>query len=362
VAELSEGKLEAARCDGHNRAFFATRFLNLDRSPAMSLRLLVPSALVLATACVFIASPAAGQGDTFTDPAQAGPDFAVQGEYATGKDSGGEKHAAQVIALGGGKFELVHYFGGLPGDGWKRGDRLERVQGETKDGTTVFKAETWTAAIKDGAMTVTDAGGAVVGKLARVERKSPTLGAKPPEGAIVLFDGTSADNFTNGKLTPEGHLMADCESKQKFGDHVLHVEFRTPFKPAARGQARGNSGVYIHTRYELQVLDSFGLDGKNNECGGIYSIAEPIVNMCYPPLAWQTYDIDFKAARYDDAGKKVENARVTIHHNGVVIHDNLELPKGTPGKNPEGPGPGGVYLQGHGNPVVFANIWVVEKK
>jgi hypothetical protein len=83
--------------------------------------------------------------------------------------------------------------------------------------------------------------------------------------------------------------------------------------------------------------------------------------MCFPPLSWQTYDIDFTAARYDDDGKKVKNARVTIKHNGVVIHDDLELPHGTPGKNPEGPGPDGIYLQGHGNPVVFRNIWVVEK-
>jgi hypothetical protein len=83
--------------------------------------------------------------------------------------------------------------------------------------------------------------------------------------------------------------------------------------------------------------------------------------MCYPPLAWQTYDIDFTAARYDESGKKTKNARVTIKHNGVTIHDNLELTHGTPGRDPEGPGPGAIFLQDHGNPVVFRNIWVVEK-
>jgi hypothetical protein len=140
----------------------------------------------------------------------------------------------------------------------------------------------------------------------------------------------------------------------------LHIEFRTPFKPAGRGQDRGNSGVYVQGRYECQVLDSFGLEGENNECGGIYSIARPKVNACFPPLSWQTYDIDFTAAQYE-GDKKIKNARVTIRHNGIVIHDNLELPKGTPGKNPEGPGPDVIYLQGHGNPVAYRNIWVVKK-
>lgn len=176
----------------------------------------------------------------------------------------------------------------------------------------------------------------------------------------MLFDGSSAEHFERGKLAMGDLLAADCETKHKFGSHKLHIEFRTPFKPKARGQARGNSGVYIQGRYECQVLDSFGLEGENNECGGIYSISRPAVNACFPPLTWQTYDIDFTAARYD-GDRKVHNARVTIRHNGIVIHKDLELPHGTPGKNPEGPGPDVIYLQGHGNPVVYRNIWVVEQ-
>jgi len=181
------------------------------------------------------------------------------------------------------------------------------------------------------------------------------------DGALVLFDGKNADHFENGELI-EGSLLGatNCFTKEKFGDHVLHIEFRTPFMPEAGGQGRGNSGVNAQERYEIQVLDSFGLSGENNECGGIYSITKPKVNMCFPPLSWQTYDIDFKAAKYD-GDKKVGNARITVNYNGVVIHDDLELTHGTPGHINEGPAPAGLFLQNHGNPVAFRNIWAVKK-
>ena len=115
------------------------------------------------------------------------------------------------------------------------------------------------------------------------------------------------------------------------------------------------------SRAFILLLDSFGLEGENNECGGIYTVAKPIVNMCLPPLTWQTYDVEFKAAKYDADGKQTESARTTIKHNGVLIHDNIQL-KATPGHRPEGPGPEHLYMQDHGNPVVFRNIWIVEKK
>lgn len=314
---------------------------------------------------VGILSAADSKGGAFTDAKSAGPDFAIQGEYAGTLVEDNKKHAvgAQVIALGDGKFQLVGHRGGLPGKGWKRGDKQVKSQGETKNGIVTFTKDNGSAKIQDGQLTLFDTDGTEIGKLKRITRKSPTLGAKPPKGAMVLFDGTSADKFDNGKIVENNLLGAtNCESKQKFGDHTLHIEFRTPFMPKARGQGRGNSGVYVQARYELQVLDSFGLDGKNNECGGIYSISEPIVNMCLPPLSWQTYDIDFTAARYDGDEKKTKNARVTIRHNGVVIHDDLELTHGTPGRHKEGPKPAGLFLQNHGNPVAFRNIWVVENK
>ncbi|MFO7901045.1 MAG: family 16 glycoside hydrolase [Pirellulaceae bacterium] len=319
-------------------------------------------AFVLLAAVVFPLTACADDSKTYLDPEKAGPAYEIQGEYL-GEIDGEEptsRWGAQVIALGDGKFRLVGYEGGLPGDGWQRGDRREMAEGRGAGQVTRFEADEWGARIKDGTLTVYTEEGAAAGTLKKVCRKSPTLGAEPPAGALVLFDGSSADHFVGGEMTEDKLLRANCHSKETFGDHALHLEFRTPFKPFARGQKRGNSGVYVQSRYEIQVLDSFGLEGKNNECGGIYSIAQPKVNMCFPPLTWQTYDIDFTAARYD-GDKKVENARITVKHNGVVIMDDLELPHGTPGRLDEGPGPAPLYLQGHGNPVFYRNIWAVRK-
>jgi hypothetical protein len=153
------------------------------------------------------------------------------------------------------------------------------------------------------------------------------------------------------------------KSKQSFGDAHLHVEFRTPFMPSARGQGRGNSGVYLQDRYECQVLDSFGLKGENNEAGGIYSVSKPLLNMCFPPLSWQTYDIDFESARFDENGTKTKNAVMTVRLNGVLVQDHVEVPRATAAAGrKEGPEPGPIQLQNHGNPVFFRNIWIVEKK
>lgn len=329
----------------------------------MNLQYIVRSLGVLVFLGALSGAASGAGGEAFTDPAKAGPDFALQGEYKGSVETpdGIKTYGGQVIALGDGKFRIVGYEGGLPGDGWSRGDGKTTIEAKAENGKISAKSERADLVIGDGKIAV-QVNGQELGSLKKVERKSDTLGAKPPKGAVVLFDGSSAENFNDGKLVDGKWLGAtNCESKLKLGDHHLHIEFRTPFMPKSSGQGRGNSGVYMQSRYELQVLDSFGLDGKNNECGGIYSIAEPIVNMCLPPLAWQTYDIDFTAAKYDAAGKKTKNARATIKHNGVVIHDDLELTHGTPGRHGEGPGPDSLFLQNHSNPVVFRNIWVEEK-
>jgi 3-keto-disaccharide hydrolase len=315
-------------------------------------------------ACV-LASSAFAAGPTYTDPEKTDADFPYQGEYVGKvKTSDGDVTVGlQVIALGKGKFHAVGYHGGLPGDGWNKETKRE-ADGELTDGAAVFTGDDAFAKVKDGVATITSKDGVEVGRLDKIQRSSSTLGAKPPEGAVVLFNGKSADAFEGGKTTEDGLLMQGCTSKQKFGSCKVHIEFRTPYQPEDRGQGRGNSGIYVGARYECQMLDSFGLKGENNECGGLYSVRAPDVNMCLPPLAWQTFDIDYTAAKYD-GDKLVKNPRVTISHNGVVIHNDVELPgerSTTAAPNKPGPEPGPIYLQDHGNPLRYRNIWVVEKK
>lgn len=302
---------------------------------------------------------------TFTDPEKAGIDYQIQGEYLgrVPTDSGDLEVGVQVIALGEGKFRAVAHIGGLPGAGWSRGDETRIVEGQLDGEAARFHVDDGDVhvLVGDGSLKVV-VNESRIAELRKTSRQSPTLGARPPEGALVLFDGSSTDGWQGGQIVEDGLLGAtDCATREKFGDHSLHLEFRTPFMPNSRGQQRGNSGVYVQSRYEVQVLDSFGLEGKSNECGGIYSIAEPAVNMCLPPLVWQTYDIDFTAARYDQQGNKMKNARITVRHNGIVIHDDVELTHGTPGRHPEGPEPDALFLQDHGNPVAFRNIWVVRR-
>jgi len=294
------------------------------------------------------------------------PDFRIQGEYTGNLD--GKKHGVQVIADGGGKFSAVFYPGGLPGDGWD-GDRKNRVKGkgETKEGTTTISAQTWTANIAEGKMTVkaTKEGAETeAGTLERVQRESATSGKKPPVGAVALYDGTkeSLANWEGAKMSEDGYLMQGVKSKDKFGASTVHIEFRLPYKPFARGQGRGNSGFYMHARYEVQMLDSFGLEGKHNECGGIYSTKDPDVNMCFPPLSWQTYDIEFTPAEFDKDNKKTKNARMTVYHNGVLVHKDVECDHSTTAAPlREGKDPGPLYFQGHGNQARYRNIWVLPQ-
>jgi hypothetical protein len=306
----------------------------------------------------------AADSKAYTDPDKADADFAYQGEFeAKVKTEQGEGTVGlQLIALGGGKFHAVGYMGGLPGAGWNKDDKHE-ADGELKGDEVVVKSGHGEARFTKDTVKMIAPDGSEIGIGKKVHRKSPTLGAKPPEGAIVLFDGTSTDEFEGGRMSDDKLLLAGAKSKKTFGSQKIHVEFLVPYQPEARGQGRGNSGLYLQGRYEVQMLDSFGLKGENNECGGLYSVKAPDLNMCLPPLVWQTYDVDYTAAKYSAEGKLLENPRVTVEHNGVVIHKDVELPgerNTTAAPTAAGPEKGPLYLQDHGNPVRYRNIWVVE--
>ena len=309
---------------------------------------------------------AAKPGSAITDPAAAAkdPDFAIQGEYAAYAeiDKGSGSHGLQVVALGDGKFQAALYKGGLPGSG-AESNEFVLLKGETKGDKTTLKAASGETVVISGDTAIGIKGDKTLFVYDRVERKSPTLGKAAPKKAKVLFGGKKTDRFSDGKKLDGELLMEGVVSKDSFGDFTLHLEFRTPYKPKSKpgSQDRGNSGVYIFNNYETQILDSFGIKGENNFCGALYRKKPPAVNMCLPPLAWQTYDVEFTAPRFKDR-KKVKNARITTHHNGVLIHNDFELDKGTGagGGRPEKE-KGQIHLQGHGNPVRFQNIWLLEK-
>jgi hypothetical protein len=309
----------------------------------------------------------------YTNPEHVDADFAYQGEYTgtvSQPDGGQAKLGAQVRALGDGVFRTMFYAGGLPGDGWD-GKTIIQKAPSTDDSTPddaklegkqvvidqVYKA------VCDGRTLwgQTDTGAKFT--LNRVLRRSPTLGAKPPAGALVLFDGSNTDQWQPGaKLTPQKWLIGGATTRRKFQDFMLHVEFMISYVPQTRAiWTRPNSGVFLQQRYEIQILDSFGIVERQHDCGVLYAQITPKINMCYPPLTWQTYDIDFTAARYDAAGQKTKLGRCTVKFNGVTILDDVPIKGSTPSGIPESPQPAGIYLQEHGFPAFFQNVWIVEK-
>ena len=198
--------------------------------------------------------------------------------------------------------------------------------------------------------------------------------ADPPSDAIVLFDGKSLARWrsTDGSaakwLIKDGYMevaagTGDIVTAEPFGDCQLHIEWATPSIVKGEGQERGNSGVFLMSHYEIQVLDSY--DNKtyfHGQAGSVYKQYAPLVNASRPPGQWQTYDIIFRAPRFDEQGKPIELARVTVLHNGALIQNNVAIFGNTYNDRPA------VYtvhspqeplrLQDHGNPVRYRNIWI----
>ncbi len=203
----------------------------------------------------------------------------------------------------------------------------------------------------------------------------PGNASKAPSDAIVLFDGTNLNEWQHrdGKsaqwIVKDGYMevkenSGDIMSKRKFGDIQLHVEWSTPSKIVGEGQGRGNSGVYLQERYEIQVLDSYNnTTYPNGQAGALYKQSIPLVNATVGPGEWNVYDIIFKAPVFNKDGHKVSPGYITVLHNGVLIQNHVEI-KGTTQyiglpKNPAH-GDGSIMLQYHGNPLRFRNVWVRE--
>lgn len=207
------------------------------------------------------------------------------------------------------------------------------------------------------------------------EKVTPGENNAAPSDAIVLFDGKDLNEWTGEKggaadwIVEDGMMTVNTKStgiktKQKFGDFQLHIEWRTPSEIVGEGQGRGNSGIFMMEKYEVQVLDSYvSKTYSNGQAGSIYKQSIPLVNACKGPGEWQTYDVIFMAPVFTEKGSLKSPARITVLHNGILIQNNFEIKGATEyDKIPlyEAHGKESLLLQEHSNPVSYRNIWVRE--
>ncbi|MCB9846632.1 MAG: DUF1080 domain-containing protein [Phycisphaeraceae bacterium] len=197
--------------------------------------------------------------------------------------------------------------------------------------------------------------------------------SEPPPGAMLIFDGQDASGFMHrdgGDVTwnvADGAMTVRPGSgaigtRDAFQDCTVFVEFAcSSHPPEITGQQRGNSGVYIQARYEAQILDSFGDAPGLDRCAAIYGVKPPDAAVSRRPGEWQTYLIEFTAPRWDESGGKLSSARMSVTHNGVLVQDDVEVNRATGSGEPEGPSPGPIVLQDHGNPIRFRRVWVVPR-
>ena len=204
----------------------------------------------------------------------------------------------------------------------------------------------------------------------KVEVNPAALNYAPaPKNAIVLFDGTNLDSWKPTKWIINDQKNLQCvgggiNTKQEFGDFQLHLEFRSPKDFKGPWGNTGNNGVIIFSNVEIQIFDNYTVDSyADGLCGAIYGQFPPLVNACLPPGTWQTYDIFFRAPKYDENKKMTESARVSILFNGQLVQDNSIIYGGTRhGGLPtpfNGRKTGTIGFSGHGCPVEFRNVWVI---
>jgi len=281
---------------------------------------------------------------------------------------------AKVIAEGRGLYRLLVQYTPPSTESWTYQIELHGQSGGPRLFFNGFSnADRWEGTVQDGKLSVRKGGTHYGGgfSLSKVIKHSPTEGLKPPKGAKVLLpyskdEKTSLESWTNDKWTlgDDGTMQVgkgDNRTRERFGDVEIHMEFNLAHMPNSHGQGRSNSGIYFQDRYEVQILDSFGLIQGSGDCGSIYEQSVALVNMTYPPGQWQTFDIVFMAATFDKNGKVKKFPTITVKLNGVVVQDKHIYEKVTGGAvNDKVVERGPMRLQDHGNPVRFRNIWVKE--
>lgn len=307
----------------------------------------------------------------------------IQGEYYGAAEDGG-KLGAWLVANGDSDYTVVFLPGGLltlPGQeygGWNRSgwDRSAFSGKGILHGTSFavntpgnYKAEAITGSGEDRTLIgASPTGSAFV--LHRVVRNSPTHGLKPKAawGPATLWFDSATGQADLGKWEPEdnavqlsrNNLYRGVKTRDAHAAGFLHIEFQGCFNPAATGQFRSNSGVYMQNRYEVQVLDSFGSGGAIDDFGAVYAVKPPLVNAALPPLTWHTFDIYFAPRTSGVAGDAKGAANLTVYANGVLVQDSapiLNLPVSGIAGDLLLPAP--LYLQNHGNDVVYNNIWFI---
>lgn len=303
-----------------------------------------------------------GKGPQYVSPPKDDDNYPLMGEFVgmvEGKN-GKERLALQIRPNANDRFVAMAYQGGLPGEKQHEGDEMQLIGLRSED-TLILSGGPWAIFVDADGCSLVSKQGKRIGRLKRVRRVSPTLGAKAPEGATILFDGENVENLNNAKLTPNGLLMQGVGIRPMFQDFNLHIEFRLPYMPLAEGQSRGNSGLYLQSRYECQILDSFGTEKLFNGLGALYRMKAPDINMAFPPLRWQTYDVHFTAPRWASDGTKIRDAHITSWVNGVKVQDNVALPNKTGAGKEEAPMLSPMHFQDHGDPVRYQNIWIVDR-